>query len=131
MSGILIFAFQSEFDYINLAVKFVRRLAQYIDLPVSVVTDSKEILEKTGMFDKVIESHDNTTQQKRFYNGSTDYKLNTWKNSNRSLSYELTPYDHTLVLDIDYVVNSDFLLKCFDINSDFLIFKDSCRIKIW
>ena len=57
--------------------------------------------------------------------------LATWKNSNRALSFDLTPYDHTLVLDIDYVINSDFLLKCFDINSDFLIFKDSCDLAGW
>jgi hypothetical protein len=132
--GVLLFAFQGDIDYISLAIFCAKRVKKYLNLPISIVTDSKENLEKlkhSGLFDKILESSDDTSQKKLFYNGSSTYHNYVWKNSNRSLSYELTPYDHTIVLDVDYIVNSDFLLKCLDIDKDFLIFKDSCDLSFW
>ena len=129
--GILLFAFQSSFDYISLTIKTATRLKHYIDLPISVVTDSAELLESSGLFDQIITVTDDATQKKRFYNGSTDYVMHEWKNSNRVMCYELSPYDHTLVMDTDYIINSNFLLNCLDIDSDFLIFKNSCDLAGW
>jgi hypothetical protein len=132
--GVLLFAFQGDIDYISLAIFCAKRVKRHLNLPVSVVTDSKENLQKlknSELFDKILESSDDTSQKKLFYNGSATYHNYVWKNSNRSLSYELTPYDHTIVLDVDYIVNSDFLLKCLDIDKDFLIFKDSCDLSFW
>ncbi len=130
--GILLFAFQGEFDYVALAVKAAARIKKYIDLPISVITNSKASFDGCNLFDNIIQIDDDTNLQKKvFHNGSLQYEINTWKNSSRALCFELTPYDETLVLDTDYIVNSDFLLKCFDLNSDFLIFKNSCDLAGW
>jgi hypothetical protein len=130
--GILLFAFQGEFDYIGLATKAALRLKRYLGLPISVITNDKEKFQDHSIFDHIIQINDDTILQKKiFHNGSLASNINTWKNSSRSLSFNLTPYDETLVLDTDYVVNSDFLLKCFSLNTDFLIFKDSCDLAQW
>ena len=34
-----------------------------------------------------------------------------WINKGRYQAYELSPYEETLVLDVDYIINSDKLLK--------------------
>ena len=52
--GILLFAFQSSFDYISLTIKTATRLKHYVDLPISVVTDSAELLVSSGLFDQII-----------------------------------------------------------------------------
>jgi len=134
--GILLFAFNGGYDYVSLAIVCAKRIKNYIQLPISIVTDSKEYLiehypNDLDLFDNIIESNDSTEQQKRFYNGTRNCETFNWKNSNRVLSYDLSPYDHTLVLDTDYIINSDFLEKCFEIDTDFLIFKDFCDLAQW
>ena len=134
--GILLFAFNGGYDYVSLAIVCAKRIKNYIQLPISIVTDSKEYLiehypNELDLFDNIIESNDSTEQQKRFYNGTRNCETFNWKNSNRVLSYDLSPYDHTLVLDTDYIINSDFLEKCFEIDTDFLIFKDFCDLAQW
>lgn len=121
--GILLFAYNTEFNYVNLAVICAKRLKKYLGLPITLVTDNKKLLKETEPFDSIIELEDLSNQQKRFYNG-IDSQIFTWKNLTRVYSYDLSPYDKTLVVDVDYIVNSNFLLKCMDLQSDFLIFKE-------
>lgn len=121
--GILLFAYNTEFDYIHLAVICAKRLKNHLDLPITLVTDDKTLIEEKEIFDQIIELGDDTTQQKRFHNG-TSSEVFTWKNLTRVYSYDLTPYEKTLVVDVDYIVNSDFLSKCMDLDADFLIFKE-------
>jgi hypothetical protein len=40
----------------------------------------------------------------------------------------LTPYDETLLLDTDFIVSNNVLKKCFELDSDFLIYKNSSDI---
>jgi hypothetical protein len=44
----------------------------------------------------------------------------TWHNESRANAYNLTPWDHTLLLDADYVVASPQLKSVFDYDWDFL-----------
>ena len=46
-----------------------------------------------------------------------------WRNVDRHLAYELSPYDATLVMDIDYFPFTDNLRKFLDTDYDFLITK--------
>ncbi len=128
--GILLFALQGTFDYTTLAIICAKQIKKFTDIPISVVTNEpNKIPEK--LFDKIITISENTTQNKRFYNGAEYNEIHTWNNISRCLCYELTPYDHTLVIDVDYILNSDFLIKCFDIDKDFLIFKQGCDLAEW
>jgi hypothetical protein len=42
-----------------------------------------------------------------------------WINKDRFRAFELSPYDDTLIIDVDYCVNSKALLKTFTIPNDF------------
>lgn len=132
--GILLFAHNSEMDYVKLAVKLTDRIKHYLNLPVTVITDSEEYLRKnfnSEIFDSIIKRKDDTSQTKKFSDGQGFSERYVWKNTNRYTAYQLSPYDQTLVLDVDYVINSDFLLNVFKQNTDFACFKDSCDLAGW
>lgn len=123
--GVLLFALNNaEIDYIKLAEDAARRVHKFLNVPVSVVTDSDSantISDKT-LFDNVILVDNESYHLKRFHDGEKTAKAH-WKNSHRNSSFELSPYDDTLVIDVDYVVNSDVLSYCWDQPHDFLIYK--------
>ena len=60
------------------------------------------------------------TQQKKFYDGDS-YIDATWKNFSRATCFDITPYEQTLVIDTDFIINSPSILECFKTNHDFLI----------
>lgn len=112
MKGVLLFAFNSgTVDYYSMAVATAKRINHFLNLPVSIVTN-KESLPSTSTytFDKVILADAQTSNKKD--------RL-PWYNKGRYRAYDLTPYDETIVLDTDYLVNSNKLLKIFDFYDDF------------
>ena len=48
-----------------------------------------------------------------------------WRNVDRHMAYELSPYDTTLVMDIDYFPFTDNLRQFLDTDYDFLISKQA------
>lgn len=116
MKGALIFAFNNEsIDYIKLAAWSAKNIRRHLDIPVAVVTDSTRAEEFE--FDKIIYTQPKGNSNRHFVdiNGSV-----TWFNGNRIDAYSLTPWNHTLLLDADYIVASSTLNTLFDINSDIL-----------
>lgn len=113
MKGVLLFAFNNGVtDYFEMAVRTAKRVERFLQLPVTVVTDSNTILSNyEDVFDNVIIVESNTTNTKDNI---------VWINKGRHQAYEITPYDETLVLDTDYLINSDTLLKPFELYDDFM-----------
>lgn len=135
-NGALIFAQNNvEIDYVKLAVFAATKIIQHLDIPVSIVTDGKGWLEEAypnHPFDKVIElTTTDPIQKKKFHDGSITSTVLNWKNLSRSQVYNLTPYDKTLVLDSDYVLNSSILKTAFDNDYDFQIYKRSFDLSPW
>lgn len=129
-TGAVIFAHNnSTVDYIKLAVFAATRIKKYLDIPVSLITDSKEwllVAFPEHPFDQIIAVPPSTiTQQKKFHDGSIAGKMLDWKNFSRSQIYNLTPYDRTMVLDSDYILNSSILKNALDNEYDFQIYKNS------
>jgi hypothetical protein len=129
-TGALIFAQNNaSVDYVKLAVFAASRIEKYLNIPVSLVTDSGEYLRNAysdHKFDQVIEIQtEKNIQEKNFYDGSLSTKRLHWKNFARSTVYDLTPYDRTLVIDSDYVLNSNILKSALDNNYDFQIYRNS------
>jgi hypothetical protein len=123
--GILLFAHDNEqIQYSLLAAWQARRIHKWLDKPVSIVTDANSLntLKQYNLdhvFDHIILSDADTTQQKRY----TD-RLLTFKNINRTDAYELTPYDETLLMDIDIVIQSDRLNLVWNNQDDYLVCKN-------
>lgn len=125
--GVLLFVFSGGFDYYTLAIKNAARIEKHLKLPITIITDNAAKFEHC-MFDKIIEISYEETQVKKFFDGLQSFSLEKWKNGNRHLCYNLSPYDETLVIDVDYIINSSFLLNLFETDKDFLIFKNSYDI---
>lgn len=109
--GAILFAFNSpKFDYYKMAVATAKRINHFLNMPVTVVTDEKSISNSNYKFDKTILVEPDKTN-------SRDWGV--WINKGRYQAYELSPYDETLLLDTDYMVNSSKLLDIFDYYDDF------------
>lgn len=109
--GVVLFAFNSdEYDYVKMAEFTAKRINHFLNLPVTLITDKKSVKKKNKIFEKVIYIDSDSTNT---------FQGRVWLNKGRYRCFELTPYDETLLLDVDYVINSDRLLKIFDIMDDF------------
>jgi len=127
-TGAVIFAQNnSAIDYVKMADYAAFRAKTFLDIPVSLVTDNKNWLIKNipqHHFDKIIEipkiSHGQT---KKFSDGALSYQVASWNNFSRTSVYDLTPYDTTLVIDSDYMINSTNLKQSLSLDHDFQIYK--------
>jgi hypothetical protein len=110
--GAILFAFNSpKYDYYQMAEYTAKRINHFLDLPVTIVTDENSINKKSKYkFDKVITVEPDKSNIR-------DYQV--WINKGRFQAYDLSPYEETLLLDADYMVNSDKLQKLFYMNTDF------------
>ena len=110
MKGVLLFAFNSPtVNYVDMAIATAKRINYFLNLPVTLVTDNT--FESAYKFDKVVMAPAETSNTKN---------NEIWINKGRYRAYDFSPYDETIVLDTDYLVNSNMLLKVFDMYDDFM-----------
>jgi hypothetical protein len=108
--GVLLFAFNSpKYDYYKMAVFTAKRVNELLNLPVTVVTD-KDSVTDPYTFDNTIFTTPNS-------NNKRDWGI--WINKDRFKAFDFSPYDETILLDTDYLVNSNKLLKLFELPTDF------------
>lgn len=126
---VLIARNNSQIDYVKQAVFSAIRIKKYLDLPVSIITDSVDYLKNNfdyTLFDKIIQiEYKETKNVKIYHDGSISYKTISFKNDFRHNAYWLSPYDKTLLIDTDYIISNDLLKNCFNTNESFLIYKAS------
>ena len=100
-----------------MAVATAKRINHFLNLPVSIITDITSIPENIDyVFDNIILATADTSNKR-------DKKA--WINKGRYRAFELSPYDETLVIDTDYLVNSTKLLKTFELPTDFCCHEDT------
>lgn len=106
--GALLFAFNTpDTDYIKMAEIATKRINYFLNIPCSLVTNNSVT---NTVFDKIIYLSSDSSNSK----GSK-----VWLNKGRYNAFELSPYDETLLIDTDYVVNSSRLSTVFDFYDDF------------
>ena len=108
--GILAFAYNTETtDYESIAHRTLAVASKILKLPYTLITE------------RDIPCNSNNTRY--------DVDTNTfvqWRNQGRHLAYELSPYDETLVIDVDYLILDDKLLNIFEQPLwDYLLQRDS------
>jgi hypothetical protein len=119
--GFLIFAFNNEvIDYLGHALWIADRIERILGLPTSIVTDTKSAETKTDVKHNLVLTDAIAGHQRNFDINQQD-KVAEWKNVNRFQAYDLSPYDETVVIDSDYIVNSAQLLNLFGSQEDFLV----------
>ena len=146
--GIVVFARNnSQVDYVKQAHFLAKRAQDILGLPTTLVTDSVEFLDVEypdwqTVFDKVVSivwkaeditedtvlSRGEQHSQKKFYDGALVSKRLEWKNEARTLAYEVSPYEETLVLDSDIVISNDIFLQCFEQKHDLLLYKTATEL---
>lgn len=106
--GIVAFAFNTDAtDYVKIANRTLKFASQTLNLPYHLITET------------------NLNQ-----GNNTRYDIDTnsfveWKNLNRASVYDLTPYDETLVIDVDLLVLDRSILQIFDCKWDYLLQSNS------
>lgn len=114
--GVILFAFNTaEINYLKIAENCVKLIKKHLNLPVTLITNENCEIENCSVV------HYTQTQ---FYNTRPGGAGKEWKNVDRYLAYELSPYDTTLLIDCDYYIFTNNLLKYFDIVEDYLLAKE-------
>jgi len=72
-----------------------------------------------------IEFEDLLGQNRIYFDGSVANKILPFKNSIRIKSYEITPFDKTLIIDADYIISNDKLNHVWSQEKDILLYKKS------
>ena len=125
-TGALIFAFNNEAtDYVRMAAWSAENIRRHLNIPVAVVTDTDPTDPRLKAFDQVIHAKSDAGGTRWF----EDYASTvTWHNAGRVNAYNLTPWDHTLVLDADYVVACSDLKLILEYNTDFVCHRSAINM---
>lgn len=117
LRGVLIYAFNNEtIDYFQQAQWCADRVRRYLDLPTTIVTDQRSIQDRSSQHRIIIAEAESGGS--RWLHPSQEHGPSRWYNAARYRSYDVSPYEQTLVLDSDYVICSDTLLRLFESDLD-------------
>ena len=123
--GVCFFAYNNEeIDYVELATLAALYVKEHLNLPVCLITDvgseawlqqsKPQLAEKC--FDYIVITNDEMKNNQRIHYDSPWHEFSAqFHNSNKHKVFEYSPFEQTLLLDIDYIVKSDFLLDLFNI----------------
>ena len=114
MTGVLLYCFNTDsYRYDKIAAKTIPLLRRNLGLEITVVTNDEtrvHLPEQEGVNYIVI-----TNQTGNYINQKS------WHNLDRHRAYELSPYEKTILLDIDYFCYSDYLLTLANTDQDFMV----------
>ena len=112
--GILLYCFDTPTcKYHKILERCVRLIQKNLNLEITVVTNYETFksIGNLGMINyKLIDNETNNKRGKEF-----------WYNLDRHTAYDMSPYDKTILMDIDYFCFTNNLLNLLDIDEDFLI----------
>lgn len=123
--GVCFFVYNNEqIDYVSLAILAARYVKRHLDLPVCLITNegTEAWMYETHTREQIAQcvdyieiTNDQLEDNPRLHYDSpwTEFKANFY-NNNKHKIWEYSPFEKTLLLDIDYIVKNDFLLKYFD-----------------
>jgi hypothetical protein len=112
--GVLLFCFDTEHTkYHKILERCVALVKKNLGVEITVITNFSTFQKMSPM----------GFVNYKFIEPESGNKLDgkPWNNVDRHMAYELSPYDITLVLDIDYFCFSDHLKQFLDTKYDFLI----------
>lgn len=138
-AGVCIFAYNNEqLDYVKLAVYCGQKAKKHLGVPIALITDqgsfdwlkqSHDMDEIKSTFEYVIVTDDEMDLNPRVHYDSpwTEFSA-PFKNGNKHKVFEYTPFDKTILLDVDYIVNSDNLKYIFETNG-VCMFEDAHNLR--
>ena len=119
--GVVFFAHNTvDVDYVRIADLSARLVEQHLDLPITLVTDTESQPEHD--YDHVVRVE---YKGNNFRNDHISKEVKQWKNHGRYTAYEHSPYDNTLLIDTDYLVLDNGLLKLMELDYDYRVMENS------
>ena len=117
-NGVLLFAYDNEsIKYTELAKLCALLVRRHLpNTGVTLVTDNSI----DGPFDDVILVETGNSGRRTFRNPNGETEEVTWHNKTRPQAYDLTPYDKTLLLDVDYLMFNNSLQWLFQSDKELL-----------
>lgn len=123
--GVCFFAYNNDqIDYVAMALLAAGFVKKYLNVPVCLITDegSESWLHQSqdanlinSNIDYIITTKDEMkANNRRHYDSPWTEFSAQFNNSNKHKVWEYSPFKKTLLLDIDYIVKSDFLLNAFE-----------------
>lgn len=129
--GVVVLAHNNrQVDYAKMAIIAGKFAAENLHVPVSLITDDATVewMQQShtwtlaeSIFDKIITVPRPITGNQRILHDGTDQACVPFLNSNRSVIWEHTPYQRTLLIDSDFIICSDQLSHYWDIEQDIMI----------
>lgn len=114
--GVLLYCFDTpEVSYSKITDRCIARIERNLDLPVTVITDANT---------KSRIKSDCDTRVVDMEKGNTKFSK-PWYNLERHLAFEHSPYDRTVVMDVDYFCYSDKIRRLLESKDDFLVHKNA------
>ena len=112
--GVIVFAFNTAtVDYVTIADRTSQLIAHSLKLPVTLVTDHTS--QPKFAYDQIIRV-DSAAGNYRY---NSEFEPIEWKNFDRYLAYQLSPYDNTILVDTDYIVLDNSLLTLMECEYDY------------
>ena len=142
--GAIFFAYNNEqIDYIKLACLSASSVRTHLNLPCTLVTDKEIDLKLIKYFDNIIIKPLNYREGNIFcykvlggkknirkYKDTPYASFNAhFENLTKHNVYNLTPYDQTILFDVDYLVNNDILNLAFNIDAPVQLYKNAQTLK--
>lgn len=105
-------------------------------ISTALVTDEESLSEQPDIrnqieksFDHIILTENKPLENSRVYRDGTDIThVANFNNLNRFDAYNLSPFDETIVVDSDYLIQNDSLNSAWGTNEDLLINKSACSL---
>jgi hypothetical protein len=114
--GVLLYCFDTpHVSYSKITDRCISLIERNLNLPVTVVTDADT---------KLRIKSDCDTHVVDIEKGNTKFSK-PWYNLERHLAFEHSPYDRTVVMDVDYFCYSDKILRLLESENDFLVHKNA------
>lgn len=102
-NGVLIFAQNNEtIDYMKIAKLNKKLIQKHLNVPVCIISEN------------------NIPKNTRTFKYLGENETVTWHNYSRPTAYELSPFENTLLLDADYLIQTDNLKFVWGIKKEFL-----------
>lgn len=135
MNGVLLNAFNTpEFNYLEIAMVNATLVKANMQCGTAVVTDSGSLeylktiysdFEIDAAFDYIIIGKNHSFQNKKmFRNGNKSNKVLQWNNMHQTSVFDITPFDETIVIDVDYLILDSSLNRCWGSNTPFMMNKN-------
>lgn len=129
--GVILIAHNSrKLDYARMAIIAGGLAKKYLKVPVSIISDESTIqwMKDSKIYDDAIKVFENfitidrpeVDNRRKIQDGDLiDYV--PFLNSTRDTVFDLTPYDRTLLIDVDFLIFSNKLANYWEVDEDVLI----------